>query len=204
MTNTATRRTFLSVVALIFLACGVAAAKTQSAAKGHAPRATQSVSTNKARYFRHLRAAHREIVEQWLQSRPEWRPAIEADCRNKAVLGMLRADGGAQYHPYYVVADFNRDGHEDFALALYNSRRPAKSRFAIMIFNGTTQGNESNPAYFKAGVDLRSGGMWTSEIEETQNWLIAGEPETDNCSFFRPQARSYLAVGCESGDPAAR
>lgn len=198
------RRQGLSIAALVLLAFASANTKAQGTPKGNVPRASQSALANQARYFMHLRSAHRLIVERWLQSKPGWRPAIEADCRNKEVLKMLRADEGVQYHPYYVVADFNRDGKEDFALALYNRQRPASSRFAIAIFNGNADGTESLPAYFNAGVDLRSGGMWLSEIEETLNWLIAGEPDTHNCSFFRPHLHTYIAVDCEGGDPAAR
>lgn len=99
----------------------------------------------------HLLPEHREPVEQWLLKNPNLRPAVDKDCVEKRFV----ADGRASfegYHPYYLVADFNGDKRDDFAIAVVDTKKRT-AKFAIAVFNGPVSKN-SNPAFFREGYDF--------------------------------------------------
>jgi hypothetical protein len=139
-----------------------------------------------------LRAPHRATLARWLESKPKLRLAIEKDCRNTEGLAASRAEYGQDYQPYYVVGDFNRDGQQDFAVALYNQQKPSR-RFAIAIFNGPLNQKQTNlPAFFAEGIDLSDGGL----VVLSGNRLVAGVFQSDDCVVLRPRGRTYVMKSC--------
>lgn len=108
----------------------------------------------------HLQPAHREAVEQWLVQKPNLRLALDGDYAYKSDLAAERA-GFADYHPYYLVADFNGDKKDDFAIVLVNTQKRA-AKFAIAVFNGPV-GKDSGPAFFREGLDFRRMAFTASE-----------------------------------------
>lgn len=139
-----------------------------------------------------LRAPHRATVERWLQSKPALRLATEKDCQNKAGLEASRQEYGQDYQPYYAVGDFNRDGQQDFAVALINPQKHSR-RFAMAIFNGPfTQTRPGLPAFFAEGIDLSEGGL----VVLSGNRLVAGVFQSDDCVVLRPRGKTYLMKAC--------
>lgn len=100
----------------------------------------------------HLQPQHREVVERWLVERTKFRLAVDGDYIDKSFLAAER-ESFENYHPYYLVADFNGDKKDDFALALVDTQKRAM-KFAIVVFNGPV-GKDSVPAFFREGFDLR-------------------------------------------------
>jgi len=143
----------------------------------------------------YLRAPHRTVLQQWLPGKTTLRLATEKDCVNKEGLTATRQENGQNYQPYYTVGDFNRDGQEDFAVALINQGKRSR-RFAIAIFNGPF--NRSNPrhasvpVFFTEGIDLGDGGL----VVLAGNRLVAGVFQTDNCVVLRPSGRRYVMKNC--------
>jgi len=142
----------------------------------------------------HVRPQHKEVAEQWLASsvrRAKLRIASEKDCLNKSGLAATRKDRGRNYHPYYAVGDFNRDGREDFAIAFVNDRR-RQGKFSFAIFNGPF-GKSSVPAYIDENVDLSVMGFFYGGRGSD---LLLGEFESDYCVIFKPLGRTYKGRPC--------
>ena len=138
----------------------------------------------------HLRAEHREVVQQWLtSSKLALRVATVADNSNKEGLAITRKERGKGYHPYYAVGDFNGDRKQDFAIALISARK-RKEPFAIAIFNGPVSKN-SVPAYFSEGWDLSDGGLSGDKAG-----VMAGVFESDDCVIFRKSGKKYVVKDC--------
>lgn len=139
-----------------------------------------------------LRAAHRATLETWLQTKPRLKLATEKDCRNIEGLAASRAEYGQDYQPYYAVEDFNRDGQQDFAVALIDQQKRAR-RFAIAIFNGPFNQKRTNlPAFFTEGSDLSEGGLFVL----SGNRLVAGVFQSDDCVVLQPRRRTYVMKNC--------
>jgi len=138
----------------------------------------------------HLRSEHREVVQQWLtNSKLTLRVATLADNSNKKGIAITRKERGKDYHPYYVVGDFNGDRKQDFAIALIRERK-RKEPFAIAIFNGPV-GKNSVPAYFAEGWDLSDGGLFGDKAG-----VMAGPFESDNCVILRKSGKKYVMKDC--------
>lgn len=140
----------------------------------------------------HLRAQHREVLNQWLKTKPALRLATEKDCRNKEGLSATREENGKNYQPYYAVGDFNRDGRDDFAVALVNDAKRSRN-FAIAIFNGPFVTGQTKAAnFFADGTDLSNGGLvWLSG-----NRLLAGVFQSDDCVRLIARGRGYVMKNC--------
>ncbi len=139
-----------------------------------------------------LRAPHRVTLESWLQGKPRLRLAIEKDCLNVEGLAASRTEYGRDYQPYYAVGDFNRDGQQDFAVALINGQKRFR-KFAIAIFNGPFNQKRTNlPAFFTEGSDLSEGGLFVL----SGNRLVAGVFQSDDCVVLQPRGRTYAMKGC--------
>ena len=140
----------------------------------------------------HLRGQHRELLNAWLEKKPAFRLAMETDCQNTIGLAATRQEYGAAYHPYYAVGDFNRDGQEDFAVALIDRQRHSR-KFAIAIFNGPHALRPGlTPSFLTTNIDLSDGGL----IVRANYPLIAGVFQSDDCVQLRPRGRTYIIRSC--------
>jgi hypothetical protein len=142
----------------------------------------------------HVRPQHKEVAEQWLTSsarRANLRIASEKDCLNKSGLAATRKERGRNYHPYYAVGDFNRDGREDFAIAFVNDGR-RQGKFSFAIFNGPFS-NSSVPAYIDENVDLSEMGFGYGGRGSD---LLLGEFQSDYCVILKPRGKTYRGKPC--------
>lgn len=147
----------------------------------------------------HLSPQHEEVIKLWLASRPELRPATDADYAFKADLAAERI-GYASFHPYYAVADFNGDGQEDFAVALVNTRKRT-ANFTIAVFNGSkVRANApAAPTFLGEGYDLRRRAFTLSEDTENsrRTILFAENPENGICLRLRVGRKGYFIERCQ-------
>lgn len=151
--------------------------------------ATKAAQLDKVAY---LRNEHQAVLALWLKTKPALRLATENDCANKEGLAATRQENGQNYQPYYVVGDFNRDGKDDFAVALIDNGRRSR-KFAIAIFNGPFNGGRSAaPNFFTAGTDLSMGGL----VLLSGNRLVAGVFQSDDCVRLRPAGKTYSMKAC--------
>ena len=78
---------------------------------------------------------HRLILQNWLKQKSYLRPATEQDTDSAEALKTVREGyTGKPFQAFYAVADFNHDGHKDFAIAFVNKKRPKD--LALAVFNG--------------------------------------------------------------------
>lgn len=139
-----------------------------------------------------LRPQHRATLERWLETKPMLKLATETDCRNREGLKASREEYGRNYQPYYAVGDFNRDGQEDFAVALVNPRKRSRT-FAMAVFNGPfNQKGPGSPAFFADGMDLSEGGL----VVLFGNRLVAGFFQSDDCVVVHPRGKTYVMKSC--------
>lgn len=141
----------------------------------------------------HLQPQHRAVVERWLVERTKFRLAIDGDYVDKSFVAAER-ESFENYHPYYLVADFNGDKKDDFALALVDTQKRTK-KFAIVVFNGPV-GDESVPALFREGFDLRRMAFTAAEgIEvEGRTSLFVENPNTGKGWVLRRSRKGYVLM----------
>ena len=150
------------------------------------------------RYPAYLHLSHRIIVARWLLRHPEMRLARPEDCGDcQEAIGAVKANSsGDQYNipgftPYYSRGDFNRDGREDFAVAIIDTKQN-KFAFTVLIFNGPLNALKSMPAFQQDGLELRGGGLFFFPNRTINgNALIAGPFESDNTVLFKPVGATY-------------
>lgn len=160
-------------------------------------------------HFAHLRPAHREIVRDWLRSKPSLRPAVEKvdswvfseewkkDFKDN--YKFLRETVGKGGYQYYAVGDMNGDKQTDFAVLLADTRKPATEhdidRFALAIFNAPFRKGQQ-PAYFEEGL----AGISNSYISYNQlakKRLFLGKFESDvYCATYYPKKKTYYFKDC--------
>lgn len=150
-------------------------------------------------YYAHLKTAHQAVLKDYLGNQANLRPAQVTDCKNNFGLDSLRQNAGKSAHPFYAVADFNRDKISDFAVVLYDSTKAADARFIVLIFNGTKSGGYKI-AFKSAAMDLRQGGIWTDGFgsEQGKITLTAGVFETDDAIWIEWTRGKYVAHTAES------
>lgn len=148
-------------------------------------------------YYAHLKPEHATAVKNYVAAKNNLRPAQISDCKNKFGLDSLRQTAGKSAHPFYAVADFNRDKVSDFAVVLYDSKKAEDARFTILIFNGVKSGGYKL-AHKTENADLREGGIWTYgfSADGEKPTVTAGEYETDNCIWIEWERGQYVVHDC--------
>lgn len=207
---------FLSV-GLVMAACGanVQIANSDNVANTNndlevvaQPTPTPTTESTPVDYFAHMRPEHRNVLQQWLRSRPNLRPGVqEIDSylfreKDKASIEhdmeFLRDTVGQNGYQYYAVGDMNRDGKIDFAVLLLDTgnRDGDVDHFGLAIFNSPFRPN-SEPAYFEQNLQ----GISSTYIEfgvMDKNRLFLGKFESDFlCATYFPKGKSYYFKDCD-------
>lgn len=121
---------------------------------------------------------------------------MDRDYVNKSDLKAERA-AFENYHPYYVVADFNGDKRDDFAIALINTQKHT-AKFAIAVFNGPIR-KESAPAFFREGYNLSRQAFSVAEgIDAGRSTLFVENPGTGKGLVLRVGRKGYSFVPFET------
>jgi hypothetical protein len=137
----------------------------------------------------HMNSQHREILRNWLTGKPGWRPAVE----NDAYVGQTK-EGREFYkgeiqsmsnHPFYVAADLNKDGKQDFAVMLVK-KVGKKNKFAVAIFNSTYGKQKLNPAFYTESVSDGDLLFWMDGN------LLLSPPASDSGNIIAPRGNTYV------------
>jgi hypothetical protein len=165
-------------------------------------------------YFAHLQSKHREVLQEWLKSKEYLRPAVEEvdngmfqeknyqDKENyqknfEGNMRMLRESVGENGYQYYSVGDMNRDGKEDFAILLVDTRKQKEDvdHFALAIFNAPLRKGQS-PSYYEENLY----GITNSYIvfdKMIEKHLFLGKFESDvYCATYYPKGKTYYFKDC--------
>src|SRR5256885_3255328 len=139
---------------------------------------------------------HQMILQQWLKREPDLRVATDADCGRCADdIANQRRLSGADYHPYYIVGDFNGDGKQDFAIALIEMESEAEGRgvqkFVVAVFNAPFNSRKISPTFFKDNLNLRDGGLFFRRNHPDR--LFIGLFSSDDRLTLIPHGQKYIA-----------
>lgn len=164
-------------------------------------------------YFAHFKPEHREVLREWLKSKPDLRPAVEeidnamfdeAAYEDKAKfkenyavnMKILREAVGEKGNQYYAVADLNRDGKKDFAVLLLSSRKKNDvNYFGLAIFNAPFKKGQK-PAYYEE-IFRGVGNSYIVFDKMIENRLYLGKFESDYyCETFYPKGKTYYFKNC--------
>jgi len=107
---------------------------------------------SEARIARGMPDQQAAVLEAWLARKAGLRPAVAADCGCEESLKAIRQSSWRNPDPYYVEADFNSDGHKDFAVVLIaedcTSENWHECVASLAVFNGPWRKGMA-PAFFE-------------------------------------------------------
>lgn len=92
------------------------------------------VSSVKEAAFAHLKPEYAAALKAWMVQNKEWEPAQEKDYKRELLEYAKQDKSRKNYHPYYAVGDFSRDGKEDFGVGLVDSKTRKKLAFAVFNY----------------------------------------------------------------------
>ncbi len=144
----------------------------------------------------HIDSQHREVLRNWLSSKPGWRPAVE----NDAYIGLTKLGRGSYKneirtmgnHPFYVADDFNSDGNQDFAVILIKKAGRSYKR-AVAIFNGSFSKNKKvAPTFYSEQIVAEGDLLFWMTGDEYGNRFVVGPPESDSGTLITPRGKKYI------------
>lgn len=137
----------------------------------------------------HMQPEDWKVLKHWLDAnKSKLRPATIADCDDPAGLSQAHAEWGSDYHPYYRIDDFNRDGHDDFAVALIDPAKK-KDRFTIAIFHG----GKTAPAFLQPNRDLTKRGLHAGA-----GLIVMFLSDQNDCIINLWDGKRYITKNCET------
>jgi len=156
-------------------------------------------------HFAHLRPEHREVLREWLKSKPFLRPGVEeidsglfpGNDTPEGNLKFLRDTVGEKGYQYYSVGDMNQDGKIDFAVLLVDTHEEedGNDRVALAIFNAPFLPNNS-PAYFEDKLRGISNDYIVYDLMEKKH-LFLGRFESDvYCATYYKKGATYTFKDC--------
>ena len=141
----------------------------------------------------YVTAEHRSVLERWLRADKTLRVATDEDCKcDEDIAAMRRGYGGAwkanpDFHPYYVIGDFNSDGQADFAVVVIRNATTPKREVAV--FNGPfSPDRPAQPAYLSGKY---VGALFFGPPRPKPWRLIVGPFESEG-SLLVPRGSTYV------------
>lgn len=127
--------------------------------------------------FSHIKSEHATVLKSWLSGNKDWEPAVKNDAE--------AVNPGSENHPFYIAADFNKDGKEDFAAGLV--RTDNRKKHAFIIFNAPFTSKE--PAYFGDKTESYDILSYTAEYG-----IFIGPAQSDNGYRLSPKGDKYVVI----------
>ena|ERR1700722_7426699 len=125
-------------------------------------------------------------VSAWLNQRPGFRVATDADCSCRDDIAHVRAGNPPEwpavpdYHPFYIVGDFRSDGTEDMAIGVIAQQHPEK--FRVLIIHGVPIKRHTAKTFLGEELDLRQGLFYG--FPRPKPWrLLVGPFESEGVTF---------------------
>lgn len=171
-------------------------------------------STHRVNLPSHIRAQHRDVLQQWLSNKSGWRPATINDALagttievRESFLSEIKSIGNNYryysqayklqgYHPYYTVSDFNRDGIEDFAIIVINEGG-GSIKLAVAVFNGPfSRSQNPAPTFYSEDVSEEDWLFWMTNDRFGYRFVL-GPPNTGHGSrgfpgVIKPRGKAYV------------
>ena len=151
-----------------------------------------------------LAPAHAKAVQKFLQTNQNLDFLAESsfDAAEDGMLKYARKEINSKLTPYYLAADFNRDGFRDFAVILSSDKPPEDQgegmseshrynyKLMIVVFNGSK--NKTYKPVFKKQVEspLVCFLNMTTEKKPRLYWGIL---ETDESFYISRAGKGYIA-----------
>ena len=174
---------FKTILVLLFILIVGFDAYGQKSKKAQAQKTVPTISAE------HMNSQHREILQNWLASKSGWRPAVENDAyagQTKDVRDYLKGEiQSMSNHPFYVAADLNKDGKQDFAVMLVK-KVGKKNKFAVAIFNSTYGKTKLNPAFYTESVSSGDLLFWMDGD------LLLSPPASDSGNIIASRGNTYV------------
>jgi hypothetical protein len=145
----------------------------------------------------YIRPEHAAVIDRWLQQNPSYRTATDADCSCDDDIRSMRKGSGdpwkphPDFHPYYVVGDFNWDGTTDFAVGVVLGKNP--ERFKFVIFHGPFSPRHSAHAAFVSESFKLGQALFFGDPRPLPHMLLVGPFETEG-AVLRPSVKGYAWV----------
>lgn len=136
----------------------------------------------------HIEGIEASVLRGWLLFNPSLRPAEATDCGCDQDLAAIR-QSWENPNPYYVEADFNKDGEEDFAVVLVDAESEHQWGWnaALVVFNGPLHGGMA-PAFFKQQIGTLQGSLL---YHSSTVPLLVGPWESEGLAL-QPNSNSYV------------
>ncbi len=133
-------------------------------------------------------SVQQQSIENWLMEHQEFQIATDQDCNCENELNSYRKGGGVwpenpNYHPYYVVGDFNQDSKDDLAVVFINHHE--KNKRYLAIFNGPLI-KGSKPVYLAP----EDGALFYGEPRPKPYMLIVSEFNSEGVAL-EPKGNGY-------------
>ena len=135
----------------------------------------------------HIQGTEASVLRSWLSYNPTLRPAEAKDCDCAQDLAAIR-QLWENPEPYYVKADFNGDGVQDFAVVLLDPQSDHKWGWnaALAVFNGPLREGMA-PAFFKEQIGSIRGALLYHSAKIP---LLTGPWESEG-ALLAPKGETY-------------
>lgn len=158
------------------------------------PKRAQTQKNSPTFSAEHISSQNRGILQNWLAGKSGWRPAVENDAysgQTKQTREFIKSEIQAMTnHPFYIAADFNKDGKPDFAVMLVK-KVGKKNKFAVAIFNGVVSQRKVAPAFYTESVESGDFLFWRTG-DEFGNRILVGPPSSDSGYSIVPRGKTYI------------
>jgi hypothetical protein len=152
-----------------------------------------------------LEPAHAEALQKFLQANQnlEFLDESSFDAAEDGMLKFARKEINSKLTPYYLAADFNRDGFRDFAVILSSHNPPDDQgkgfgeshrynyKLMIVVFNGSK--NKTYKPVFKKQVESPLVCFLNMSYEKKKPRLYWAIIETDASFYVSPAGNGYIA-----------
>ena len=154
--------------------------------------ATAAPAAEQASVPDYIGGEQRIVILKWLTKHPNFRLALDEDCRCQESIKAIRSETHEawepipDYHPYYMPGDFNNDESQDVAIVVVEKANRANSM--LVVFNGPLgQSQATTPAFASSKL---SGALFYGAPRPEPFRLVIGAFNSEGI-VLEPKVRTY-------------